>query len=407
MLRNPRLRDFPMAVSGSSEDRHGIILAANYPAKKYGIKTAMTNWQARRLCPDLIPVRPRMNDYIQFSGFMRQIYMEYSDRVQGFGLDEAWLDLTGCVSDFRQAEVLIDEIRERIYRELGLTVSIGLSWNKIFAKLGSDLKKPNACTSIPFERYKQIVWPLPVEELLYVGPATKKKFNNRAIFTIGDLANTKPEYLKNMLGKVGLVLHAYANGEDKTPVSNTEYVPPIKSIGNSSTAPRDLETDQDVKIMLYALSESVGARLMEQKLYAQVVEFSYVGTNLSFHATRQMKLARPTNISGEIAEAAFELFKRHHGHWPAPLRKIGVRGSSLIPISSPRQLDLFVDELRRANMEELEAAIFSIRNRFGNKAVQRCTMLMDRGLSKLDARKNHTVYPAGVFREGMGKVFGR
>ena len=401
MLRNPRLRDVPMAVCGSADDRHGIVLAANYPAKKFGVKTAMANWQARQLCPGLYSVRPRMSDYIQFSGFVREIYSGYTDRIEAFGLDENWLDLTGCAADFKQAEKAVHEIRCRVKRELGLSVSIGLSYNKIFAKLGSDMKKPDACTMIPRTEYKNLVWPLPVSDLLYVGPQTTKKLARRGIFTIGDLARYEPDSLEAMLGKVGHVLYAYANGQDASPVCDNEFSHPVKSIGNSTTCPRDLETDQDIKIVLYALSESVGARLMEQGFYAGTVEFSYVGTNLSFHQVRQVKLPRPTNISGEIAKAAFGLFKTHYGHWPSPLRKIGVRGSCLVSEALPRQMTILEDGKSDLQKEELERTINFLRARFGNKIVQRGIMYMDRELSKVDAKKNHTVHPAGFFRDKM------
>ena len=401
MLRNPRLRDIPMAVCGSTEDRHGIVLAANYPAKRMGVKTAMANWQARQVCPNLYTVRPHMTDYIQFSGFVREIYSNYSDRIEAFGLDENWIDLTGCVSNFKQGEKAVQEIRARIKKELGLSVSIGLADNKIFAKLGSDMKKPDACTIIPRNNFKELVWPLPVSDLLYVGPATTKKFINRGIYTIGDLAKTSPDTLKQMLGKVGYVLYAYANGEDKSSVSNTEFEFPVKSIGNSTTAPRDLSTDQDVRIMLYALSESVGARLMEQGFYASTVEFSYVGTNLSFSHTKQAKLSRPTCLSGEIADAAFALFKKHYGHWPAPLRKIGVRGSNLVYTNVPRQISLFEDVKKDLQDENLERTINQLRARYGNKIIQRAIMHLDTDLSRVDAKKNHTVHPAGFFKESM------
>jgi len=404
MLRNPRLRDVPMAVCGSTEERHGIVLAANYPAKRLGVKTAMANWEARQRCPKLYMVKPRMTDYIQFSGFVREIYSDYSDRIEAFGLDENWIDLTGCVKDFKQGEKVIHELRERVKRELGMSVSIGLSDNKIFAKLGSDMKKPDACTVIPRSSFKEIVWPLPVSELLYVGRATTKKLNQYAIYTIGDLAKANPETLKKMLGKVGYVLYAYANGEDKSAVSNIEYESPIKSIGNSTTSPRDLVSDQDVKIILYALSESVGARLMEQGFYASTIEFSYVGTNLSFSHTRQAKLDRPTCISREIADAAFALFKKHYGHWPAPLRKIGVRGSNLVPADAPRQMSLFEDAAKDRQHEDLERALNDLRARYGNKIVQRGIMYMDKDLSKVDAKKDHTVYPTAFFKEGMPRL---
>jgi DNA polymerase-4 len=282
-----------------------------------------------------------------------------------------------------------------------MSVSVGLADNKIFAKLGSDMKKPDACTAIPRNRFKELVWPLPVNELLYVGPATTRKFKGYGITTIGDLAKANPEMLKNMLGKVGYVLYSYANGEDKSKVSNTEYESPIKSIGNSTTSPRDLSTDQDVMIMLYALSESVGARLMEQGFYASTVEFSYVGTNLTFSHTRQMKLEKPTYISSEIARAAFSLFKKHYSHWPAPLRKIGVRGSNLVACDTPRQLSIFEDFRKDQKNEDLEKMLNGLRARFGNKIIQRAIMHTDTELSKVDAKKNHTIYPAAFFKEGM------
>jgi DNA polymerase-4 len=234
-----------------------------------------------------------------------------------------------------------------------------------------------------------------------VGPATTKKFISRGIYTIGDLAKFPPDLLKSMLGKVGLVLWAYANGEDKSAVANMEFEHAVKSIGNSTTCPRDLETDQDIKIITYALSESVGARLMEQGFYASTVEFSYVGTNLSFHQTRQMKLERPTNISGEIADAAFALFKKHYGYWPSPLRKIGVRGSNLVSTTAPRQLTIFEDAGKDLAKEDLERTINTLRARFGNKIIQRGIMYMDTELSRVDAKKNHTVYPAGFFKDKM------
>jgi DNA polymerase-4 len=204
-----------------------------------------------------------------------------------------------------------------------------------------------------------------------------------------------------LLGKVGHVLYAYANGQDKSIVSNIEYEAPVKSIGNSSTAPRDLVCDQDVMIMLYALTESVSAQLMEQAFYASTIEFSYVGTNLSFSHTRQSKLERPTCISGEIANAAFALFKKHYGHWPAPLRKIGVRASSLVSADTPRQMSLFDDAIKDQLTEELERTINGLRARFGNKIIQRGIMCLDKDLSKIDAKKDHTIYPVGFFKDGM------
>ena len=406
MLRNPRLRDVPMAVCGRKEERHGIVLAANYPAKRKGVKTGMANWEARRLCPGIYTVPPRYDDYIQFSGFVRELYQSYTDRIEPFGLDESWLDLTGSVPSFNAGVKLIHEIRERITRELGLTVSIGLSDNKVFSKLGSDMNKPDACTPIPRERFKEIVWPLPVSSLLYIGRATEIKLRRRFIQTIGDLANTDPDNLDRWFGKVGLVMHAFANGEDRSMVAPAGYEAPIKSVGNSHTCPRDLCTDRDVKIMIYAMSESVGARLMELGFYATTVELFFVNNDMSACWTRRRRLPIPTNISGEIAGFAFSLFKKTYGHWPQPLRKIGVRGCDLISDASPRQTTLFENAAEMSEKEDLERAINILRARYGNKCVQRAIMYADSELSGVDAKKDHIIHPVGVFNGGMSVSWG-
>jgi len=406
MLRNPRLRDVPMAVCGRTEERHGIVLTANYPAKRRGVKTGMANWQARKACPGIYTVPPRYDDYIQFSGFVRDLYYRYTDRIEPFGLDEAWIDLTGCASSFSQGEKAVQEIRERVKRELGLTVSIGLADNKVFAKLGSDMKKPDACTAIPADRFRDIVWPLPVGELLYVGRSTEAQLRARYINTIGDLARTDPANLKRWFGKVGLVLYAFANGEDRSLVAPAGFEPPIKSIGNSQTCPRDLETDTDVKIMIYALSESVGARLMELGLYASTVEFWFLDNELKNHGTRQCKISAPTNLSGEIADTAFRLFRKSYGHWPKPLRKVGVRGCDLVSTEIPRQLTVFEDGSRTAAREELERVVNGLRKRYGNKVIQRALMYTDQEISGVDAKRDHTIHPVGVFNGGMSVSWG-
>lgn len=406
MLRNPRLRDVPFAVCGSTKERHGIVLTANYPAKRRGVKTGMANWQARQTCPGLYVVPPRYKDYIQFSNFVQSLYSQYTDRVEPFGIDESWLDLTGCASSFAQGEKLIHELRERIKREIGLTVSIGLADNKVFAKLASNMKKPDACTVIPQDKFRELVWPLPVADLLYVGRATDAKLCSQGIHTIGDLAQTDPNRLKRWFGKIGLVLHAFANGADRSMVAPIGYESPIKSVGNSQTCPRNLVSDTDVKIMLYALSESVGSRLMEMGMYASTIEFSFLDSNLQNYGSRQFKLSVPTNISGEIADAAFKLFKRSYGHWPKPLRKVGVRGCDLVGMDVPRQLMIFEDATQVAEKEELERVINSLRNRYGNKIIQRAIMYTDRGLSGVNAKKDHTIHPFAVFHGGVSVTWG-
>lgn len=274
MLHHPELAGKPLAVGGDPEARHGIVLTANYIAKRMGVKTGMALWQARQACPDLVFVPPRMDLYLRFSRMAREIYLEYTDQVENFGCDEAWLAVERSRSIKGDGMTIAREISDRIKQELGITVSIGVSWNKIFAKLGSDYKKPDAITEISRENYKEIVWPLPASDLLYVGRSTERKLSRVGIHTIGELACAEPAHLQSFLGKMSLVLSAFANGLDDSPVSEDGYHAPVKSIGNSTTTPRDLTTDTDVKIILMALSESVAARLRKNGFCAGVVEIS-------------------------------------------------------------------------------------------------------------------------------------
>ena len=394
MLHHPELEGLPLAVGGDPEARHGIVLTANYIAKRKGVKTGMALWQAKAACPDLIFVPPRMDLYLRFSRMAREIYLEYTDQVENFGCDEAWLSVEKSRGIKGDGMTIAKEISDRIKTELGITVSIGVSWNKIFAKLGSDYKKPDAITLISRENYKRIVWPLPASDLLYVGRSTSRKLSSVGIRTIGDLANADPSHLHSLLGKMGYVLHGFANGLDDSPVTTDGYHAPIKSIGNSTTAPRDLTCDTDVKIILMALSESVAARLRKNGFCAGVVEIS-IRDNGLFSFTRQVKLKRATNITDEIMKAAYGLFQSHY-LWEHPIRSLGVRGSNLTLDHMPVQLSLFTDEELRERQEKLDRMTDEIRRRFGYFAIQRAFMKQDEHLSGLDAG-THTVHPVGYF----------
>ena len=394
MLHHPELEGLPLAVGGDPEARHGIVLTANYIAKRKGVKTGMALWQARAACPDLIFVPPRMDLYLRFSRMAREIYLEYTDQVENFGCDEAWLSVEKSRGIKGDGMTIAKEISDRIKTELGITVSIGVSWNKIFAKLGSDYKKPDAITLISRENYKRIVWPLPASDLLYVGRSTSRKLSSVGIRTIGELANADPSHLHSLLGKMGYVLHGFANGLDDSPVTTDGYHAPIKSIGNSTTTPRDLTCDTDVKIILMALSESVAARLRKNGFCAGVVEIS-IRDNGLFSFTRQVKLKRATNITDEIMEAAYGLFQSHYS-WEHPIRSLGVRGSNLTLDHMPVQLSLFTDEELRERQEKLDRMTDEIRRRFGYFAIQRAFMKQDEQLSGLDAG-THTVHPVGYF----------
>ena len=406
MLHHPELAGRPLAVGGDPEARHGIVLTANYIAKRMGVKTGMALWEARQACPDILFLPPRMDLYLRFSAMTREIYGEYSDCIEPFGCDEAWIDATHSINMRRSGSSdemngieegykMAQKISARIKKELGITVSIGVSWNKIFAKFGSDYKKPDAITVISPENYRQIVWPLPTSDLLMVGRRTAPKLASMGIHTIGNIANASPELLQNRLGKMGLILYTFANGWDSSPVSKENYHAPIKSIGNSTTTPRDLENDLDVQIILMALAESVSARLRKHGFKCRTVEIS-IRDNGLFHFSRQMKLKRPTNITDEIMTAAYALFKRHY-RWDNPIRSLGVRGTDLVMENIPVQLDLFMNEAKRERQEKLDRAVDDIRRRFGYFSIQRAFMYRDRLLMNLDAKGDHTVHPVGYF----------
>ena len=406
MLYHPELADRPLAVGGDPEQRHGIVLTANYIAKRRGVKTGMALWQARECCPDLVFVPPRMYLYIRFSRMARKIYQEYSDKVESFGLDECWIDLTAScqlLGDHTQTIEngyrIAKEISGRIRRELGITVSIGVSWNKIYAKLGSDYKKPDAITVFDRDNYRKRIAPLPVSDLLYVGRRTEKKLAEYGIHTIGQLAETDPHCLHNWFGKVGLMLSVFARGQDQTPVSNAGIEAPVKSVGNSTTTPRDLVNNEEVRLVLYLLSESVSERLRGNGFEGQVVSLYVRSSELcGFH--QQKRIAAPTNISGEIEEAAYDLFQRLY-RWEKPIRSIGISVGDLKPENQPRQLTLFADEQFRERQMRADRMVSAIRSRYGYAAVQRGIMHEDRYLSSLNATaEDHMIHPHSYLEYG-------
>lgn len=393
--RHPELRNKPVAVCGSSEARHGIVLTANYIAKPRGVKTGMAIWQAKQRCPDLVVLPPDMDEYIRISKMAREIYEDYTDQIEPFGLDESWLDVTGSVGLYGTPMRIAREISERAKFELGITLSIGVADNKITAKLGSDYKKPDAITRIERDNYKEIVYPLPVEDLLYVGPATSRKLRSVGISTIGRLAETPLDCLTRRLGKMGAVLHMFANGWDTSPVQKSDHIPNIKSVGNSATTPRDLVCDEDVHLMLYLLAESVAARMRELASRCTVVEVCIRDTDLhSF--SRQRKLLTPTCSSAEIAQTAFELFRANY-HWEKPVRSIGVRGSGLVEAEAGVQLSLYQSDIKRDRWERIDKAVDALRQRYGYMSVQRALMMTDPLLGAINPKDGHTVHPIGYF----------
>lgn len=274
LLHHLELRGKPVAVGGDPEARHGIVLTADYTAKRYGVKTGMALWQAKQVCPDITFLPPRMDLYLRFSRMAQEIYADYTDKREPYGIDESWLDVTDSATLKGDGFHIAQEISSRMKKELGITVSVGVSFNKIFAKLGSDYKKPDAITTMYEDEFQRKAWCLPVSDLLYVGNATNKKLYSMGIRTIGDLAKSDETLLVRKLGKMGSILWAFANGYDESPVKLENTSAPVKSVGNSTTTPRDMETDEDVRIVLYILAESVAARLRENGFRCRTVEIS-------------------------------------------------------------------------------------------------------------------------------------
>ena len=386
---NPSLRNVPLAVCGDPDARHGIILTKNQLAKQAGVITGEAIWQAKQKCPGLHVVKPNYRRYLRFSRMLRDIYSDYTSHIEPFGLDEAWLDVTG--SNISGVEIA-NELRRRAREELGITLSVGVSFNKIFAKLGSDMKKPDATTVITADDFREKVWPLPAQELLYVGHATTNKLRRRNIYTIGDIACAPREVLHSALGKCGDMIWSFANGLDSSPVSLLGDEAMIKSVGNSTTTPRDVVSFEDAKTVIFVLAESVAERLREHGLCGTTVSLSVRDCDLNSF-TCQHKLARTTAIASEISSAALGLLERHY-RWEKPVRSLGVSVSNLSPLNADTQLSMFPDTARD-RLFEFEGAVADIRRRFGHFAIQRAVFIAHRDMGSINPKDDHTIHPIG------------
>ena len=368
MISKPELRNVPMAVVGDAQLRHGIILAKNEPAKKYGIKTAEAIWQAQAKCPDLVLVDAHHEKYEFYSKKLREMYSEFTDRVEPFGLDECWLDMTGVVNDYIEAEEVALEIRNRVKEEFKLTCSVGISFNKVFAKLGSDYKKPDATTVFSDTDWKDKIWPLPVSDLLFVGKHTAERLSKINVKTIGDLALTDGEFISRYLGKAGVMLWEYANGLDDAPVAESGYKRIPKSVGNSTTTAEDMTSDRQIEKTLHMLSESVAMRLRKHSLKGSVVQITVRDCDLGIYE-KQRILYRATDDAKDIYSAAKELFKESYD-WNKGVRSIGVRCTKLVRSDSGEQLSLFTEVQTSERDNKLNKAIDEINRRYGKSVVK-------------------------------------
>ena len=374
MMLNPSLRGKAVAVCGSTEDRHGIVLAKSELAKKAGVKTGMVNWEARKVCPNLVMVRPQYDQYLKYSKLAHQIYYRYTDLVEPFGMDECWLDVTrsGCYGTPLE---IAEKIRASTREELGLTVSIGVSFNKIFAKLGSDMKKPNAITSISREEFKEKVWPLPASDLIYVGRATEAKLAKFGIHTVGQLAAVSPDLLRSWFGINGIKLWHYANGTDESRVMQKDFISPVKSIGHGITCTADLENEDEVYRVMLELSQDIGHKLRVNELKACGVQIS-IRSNDLYGKQYQAQFEMPTRSPKVIADTARSLFSQRYT-WATPVRAVTVRAINLVPQAQPDQLSLYSDPIRAARLDKLETAVEDIRRRYGKHAIMNATLLGD------------------------------
>ena len=371
LLRYPALRDVPVAVCGDPESRHGIVLAKNEAAKQLGVKTAETIWQARQKAPHLITLPPHHGLYREYSRKVNAIYGQYTDLVEPFGIDESWLDITGSMHLFGgDGKSIADQLRERLREELGLTISVGVSFNKIFAKLGSDYKKPDATTVIDRGNWQAIVWPLPVGDLLGVGPSTQKLLRQYGVETIGQLAAFPRQTLETLLGKHGTQLHDYANGLENSPVRPQHEAEPVKSVGNGTTFPRNLTRWEEKHTNQAELSDSVAGRLRRQGLYCGGVALTI--RNAQFRQfSRQVRLDAPTHLQKDIYQTALAL-ARQSWHAPDPIRALTVTALYLTDSAdSFQQLDLLdgAAAQREEKQERLEQAMDAIRGKYGKGAI--------------------------------------
>lgn len=394
LVYRPALRGLPVAVCGSTEERHGIVLAATREAKKCGVKTAMVNWEARQICPGLIMIPPDYGRYIHFSRRLRNMYEQYTDRVEPFGMDECWLDVSGANMDIAQGLRIADALREQARQELGITLSVGISFNKPFAKLGSDLKKPDASTVISRENFRDVVWPLPVDEMIGIGDRMKRKLQGRYIATLGDLARQDVAYMQGAFGKVGVILQRYAAGEDTTPVMLTQDSLEVKSVGNSITAPQDMMTMEDVYCVLYVIADSVSARLREIGMRGRCLsvmvrdaQMRCVGAQRTVHFH--------TAQAEEMVPVAMDILHFKGFDTMLPYRSIGISMGSLELITRPVQLDLLGQTARRDKLERLSHAVDSLHARFGDRSIQRGLALANPLYNTIVPKSDHVVHPIG------------
>ncbi|MBR4123073.1 MAG: DNA polymerase IV [Clostridia bacterium] len=371
LLFNPTLKNMPVAVCGDKENRHGIVLAKNEIAKSFGVKTAEAIFEAKAKCPQLVTLPPIYEKYEEYSLKARKIYERYTDMIEPFGIDECWLDVTGSTVIFGNGEEIANKIRNEIKQELGITISVGVSFNKVFAKLGSDMKKPDGVTLITRENYKRKVWSLPVSDLLFVGRKTCEKLKSTGIYSIGDIAQCDTATLERLLGKNGTELKKFALGEDNSPVLTPTKNDKPKSIGKSITCGKDFENNDDVWKAMLSFSQYICDILHQKELYAGGVQVHIRTSSLAVKEFSHTFLDS-TNSTLSFAKRGFELFCKNYT-FGEPLRSVGLRAINLKDSKTAVQQDIFGGEINEAYLEEIEDSIYAVRKKFGKSSIKRAT----------------------------------
>lgn len=369
LLFNPTLKNLPVAVCGDEEARHGIILAKNEIAKKLGIKTAETIFEAKKKCPDLVLLPSMMDKYVEHSKKVIEIYSRYTDMIEPFGIDECWLDVTGSSLIYGDGEHIANLIRKDVKKELGITISVGVSFNKVFAKLGSDLKKPDAVTVITKDNFKEKIWHLPVSDLLFAGKKTSEKLNLCGIYTISDVASCPDATLKRLLGKNGLLLKRYACGEDNSPVITPTDSDKPKSIGKTITRKNDFCNYEAVWTVFLSLAQTISDALRRHNMFAGGVQIHLRTSSL---ATKEISrtFSDTTDSAYIIAKRGMDLFRESY-FFSEPLRSVGIRVINLKDINTAVQEDIFGLSDENQKQEKIDDSLYMLRNKFGKKGVMR------------------------------------
>ncbi len=397
LIDKPELQFKPIAIAGDVSKRHGIILAKNMPAKIMGVKTAEPIWQSLQKCPDLIRLTPDYKRYIEYSEIVKDIYYRFTGNIEPFGIDECWLDISKYNKDIEYAKKTAYEIKETVKSETGLTVSIGVSFSKIFAKLGSDYKKPDAITVISKSNYRSFVWPMPIRALLCVGKKTERKLVDVSIKTIGDLANTPDNTLIRLLGKSGIMLKEFANGLDTSFVKQADHTFDFKGIGNSMTTTKDLMTHHEVFSSFLLLAEMISKRLLNKGVVTYCLCIHLKDTELN-SITRQRKLDDPVFISDEIAKICMSLYMENWDVNSDPIRAIGIRATSFKSLNEKSQVTFF-DTPEKQKRESLELAKHDILKKYGKGAIKRASFMEESHPKEKGYKQQHEVHPLSFFRE--------